>query len=75
MKVKIKKELVDAFFKIQENFGDVFTLGLLGDQKQRIYTDGKENMVSIIPQEWEQPVKQMNYRCAKRIVALAKYDC
>ena len=66
-----KKELVDAFFKIQENFGDVFTLGLLGDQKQRIYTDGKENMVSIIPQEWEQPVKQMNYRCAKRIVALA----
>lgn len=28
-------------------------------------------MVSIIPQEWEQPVKQMNYRCAKRIVALA----
>lgn len=66
-----KKELVDAFFKIQENFGDVFTLGLLGDQKQRIYTDGKENMVSIIPQGWEQPVKQMNYRCAKRIVALA----
>ena len=66
-----KKELVDAFFKIQENLGNVFTLGLLGDQKQRIYTDGKENMVSIIPQEWEQPVKQMNYRCAKRIVALA----
>ena len=66
-----KKELVDAFFKIQENFGDVFTLGLLGDQKQRIYTDGKANMASIIPQGWEQPVKQMNYRCAKRIVALA----
>ena len=66
-----KKELVDAFFKIQENLGNVFTLGLLGDQKQRIYTDGKENMVSIIPQGWEQPVKQMNYRCAKRIVALA----
>ena len=66
-----KKELVDAFFKIQEKFGDVFTLGLLGDQKQRIYTDGKENMASIIPQEWEQPVKHMNYRCARRIVALA----
>ena len=66
-----KKELVDTFFKIQENFGDMFTLGLLGDQKQRIYTDGKENMASIIPQGWEQPVKQMNYRCAKRIVALA----
>lgn len=66
-----KKELVDAFFKIQENFTDIFTLGLLGDQKQRIYTDGKENMVSIIPPEWEQPVKKMNYRCAKRIIELA----
>lgn len=66
-----KKELVDAFFKIQENFGEIFTLGLLGDQKQRIYTDGKENMVSIIPSAWEQPVKKMNYRCAKRIIKLA----
>lgn len=66
-----KKELVDAFFKIQENFAGIFTLGLLGDQKQRIYTDGKENMVNIIPSEWEQPVKKMNYRCAKRIIKLA----
>lgn len=66
-----KKELVDAFFKIQENFADNFTLGLLGDIKQRIYTDGKENMVSIIPTEWEKPVKVMNYRCAKRIIRLA----
>ena len=66
-----KKELIDAFFKIQENFPDIFTLGLLGDQKQRIYTDGKENMVSIIPDGWEKPVKRMNYRCAKRIIELA----
>ena len=65
-----KKELIDAFFKIQENFSEAFTLGLLGDQKQRIYTDGKENMVNIIPPEWEQPVKKMNYRCAKRIIKL-----
>ncbi|PVZ12229.1 UvrD-helicase domain-containing protein [Porphyromonas loveana] len=66
-----KKELVDAFFSIQKNFGEAFTLGLLGDQKQRIYTDGKKDMVSIIPIEWEQPVKKMNYRSAKRIVKLA----
>ena len=44
---------------------------MLGDQKQRIYTDGKENMVSIIPDGWEKPVKRMNYRCAKRIIELA----
>ena len=66
-----KKELVDAFFRIQDNFSDIFTLGLLGDQKQRIYSDGKENMVSIIPDGWEKPVKRMNYRCAKRIIQLA----
>lgn len=66
-----KKELVDAFFSIQKNFGETFTLGLLGDQKQRIYTDGKKDMVSIIPIEWEKPVKKMNFRSAKRIVKLA----
>ena len=66
-----KKELVDAFFKIQENFADIFTLGLFGDQKQRIYADGKDNMANVIPSDWEQPVKKMNYRCAKRIIKLA----
>ena len=66
-----KKELVDAFFEIQKNFTDIFTLGLFGDQKQRIYTDGKENLESVIPAEWEKPVKSMNYRCAKRIIQLA----
>lgn len=66
-----KKELVEAFFKIQKNFADIFTLGLLGDQKQRIYTDGKEDMESIIPAGWEKPVKRMNYRSAKRIIQLA----
>ena len=66
-----KKELVDAFFRIQKNFKEIFTLGLFGDQKQRIYNDGKEKMASIIPPEWEQPVKKMNYRCAKRIIKLA----
>lgn len=66
-----QKELVDAFFKIQENFANIFTLGLLGDQKQRIYADGKDNMVNVIPSDWEQPEKKMNYRCAKRIIKLA----
>lgn len=66
-----KKELVDAFFEIQKNYANVFTLGLLGDQKQRIYTDGKDNIVSVIPADWEKPVKKMNYRCTKRIIQLA----
>lgn len=66
-----KKELVDVFFEIQRNFTDIFTLGLLGDQKQRIYADGKENIEDSIPTEWEKPVKRMNYRCAKRMIQLA----
>ena len=66
-----KKELIDTFFEIQRNFADIFTLGLLGDQKQRIYTDGKENIEDSIPIGWEKPVKRMNYRCAKRIIQLA----
>lgn len=66
-----KKELVDAFFEIQKKFGDIFTLGLLGDQKQRIYADGKENMERFLPDGWEKPVKRMNYRSAKRIIQLA----
>lgn len=66
-----KKELVDAFFEIQKNFANIFTLGLFGDQKQRIYADGKENIESIIPEGWEKPVKQMNFRSAKRIIRLA----
>ena len=66
-----KKELVDVFFEIQRNFTDIFTLGLLGDQKQRIYADGKENIEDSIPTEWEKPVKRMHYRCAKRIIQLA----
>ena len=66
-----KKELVDVFFEIQKNFADVFTLGLFGDQKQRIYADGKENIEESIPAGWEKPVKRMNYRCARRIIQLA----
>lgn len=65
-----KKELIDAFFKIADEYKDTFTLGLLGDQKQRIYTDGKEHIETIIPAEWDKPVKKMNFRCDKRIVEL-----
>ena len=66
-----KKELIDTFFEIQRNFADIFTLGLLGDQKQRIYADGKENIEDSIPIGWEKLVKKKNYRCAKRITQLA----
>lgn len=66
-----KKELINAFFQIEKNYKSIFTLGLFGDQKQRIYTDGEEHIVDIIPDTWEKPVKRMNYRCDRRIIELA----
>ena len=63
--------LVDAFFTIQKNFPNDFTLGLIGDIKQRIYMDGKADIKKIIPADWEKPEKVMNYRCSKRIIQLA----
>lgn len=63
--------LVDAFFTIQKNFPNDFTLGLIGDIKQRIYMDGKADIKNLIPADWEKPEKVMNYRCGKRIIQLA----
>lgn len=63
--------LVDAFFTIQKNFPNDFTLGLIGDIKQRIYMDGKADIKNLIPADWETPEKVMNYRCSKRIIQLA----
>lgn len=63
--------LVDAFFTIQKNFPNDFTLGLIGDIKQRIYMDGKADIKNLIPADWEKPEKVMNYRCSKRIIKLA----
>lgn len=63
--------LVDAFFTVQKNFPNDFTLGLIGDIKQRIYMDGKADIKNLIPADWEKPEKVMNYRCSKRIIQLA----
>jgi len=65
-----KKELIDAFLLIQSHYSYQFTIGLLGDTMQRIYMDGKENLSTLIPAGWERPVKIMNHRSRKRIVAL-----
>lgn len=66
-----KSGLVDAFFEIQGNYPNDFTLGFIGDIKQRIYMDGKAGIKNIIPKEWQTPQKKINYRCAKRIVEVA----
>lgn len=65
-----KKELVDAFFEVQKNKSDCFTLGMFGDTMQRIYNDGKIDLGQNLPDTWAKPVKEINYRCPKRVIAL-----
>ncbi len=47
-----------------------FALGLLGDTMQRIYADGKDDLVRAIPDGWARPAKIMNHRCPPRVVKL-----
>lgn len=65
-----KKELIDAFFYVQNNNSEQFSLGLFGDTMQRIYSDGKENLGQDLPKDWVTPAKLMNHRCPKRIITL-----
>jgi DNA helicase-2/ATP-dependent DNA helicase PcrA len=65
-----KKELIEAFFNIQNNYKGRFALGIFGDTMQRIYTDGKIDLGVNLPADWAKPVKLINYRCPKRIIAL-----
>lgn len=64
------KNLIDALFTVQAKLKGKFLLGLLGDMMQRIYNDGKEGLGQGLPPDWATPVKQLNYRCPKRVIAL-----
>lgn len=47
-----------------------FTLGLIGDHRQRIYAEGHADLPSHIPPAWVRPALQMNHRSQERIVRL-----
>lgn len=65
------KDLIEAFFAVEEHKKGEFGLGLIGDMMQRIYGDGKHDLGANPAAHWKTPIKQMNRRCPKRIVALA----
>lgn len=65
-----KRELIDAFFLLQQQKKESFSLGLFGDTMQRIYMDGKENLGRNLPHGWITPAKKMNHRSGKRIIRL-----
>lgn len=64
------KGMLDALMSIAEPRGGGLTLGLLGDHRQRIYTDGHSDLPSLVPPSWATPELQMNHRSQRRIVTL-----
>jgi DNA helicase-2/ATP-dependent DNA helicase PcrA len=64
------KHLIDALFAVQEAHRGRFALGLLGDMMQRVYSDGKEGLGTVLPPDWAKPAKRLNHRCPKRVVRL-----
>jgi DNA helicase-2/ATP-dependent DNA helicase PcrA len=64
------KELIDAFFSVQDEMQSCFSLGMFGDVMQRIYFDGKSDLGENIPDSWARPVKTINYRCPRRVIQL-----
>lgn len=64
------KGMLDALMSFAEPRGNGLTLGLLGDHRQRIYTDGHSDLPSVIPESWATPGLQMNHRSQRRIVTL-----
>ena len=65
-----QKDLIDAFFALQAEHPDQFSLCLFGDTMQRIYADGKVGLEQAVRADWEKPAIAVNHRCPKRIVTL-----
>ena len=65
-----QKDLIDAFFALQAEHPDQFSLCLFGDTMQRIYADGKIGLERAVRADWEKPALAVNHRCPKRIVTL-----
>ena len=65
-----QKDLIDAFFALQADHPDQFSLCLFGDTMQRIYADGKVGLEQAVPAGWEKPALGVNHRCPKRVVTL-----
>lgn len=64
------KELLESMIATQQENPHQFCLGLFGDMMQRIYSGGKSDLASPLPDGWESPAIIVNYRCPIRIVSL-----
>lgn len=64
------KGVLDSLMALAEPQGSGLTLGLLGDHRQRIYSDGHSDLPGLVPEGWAKPELQMNHRSQRRIVTL-----
>jgi len=64
------KGILDALLKLEAARPGKFTLGLLGDHRQRIYPDGHRDLHAHVPTSWAFPALKMNHRSQKRVVDL-----
>lgn len=64
------KELIEALFYVQSSLKNRFSLGVIGDTMQRIYTAGKLDIENDLPPDWKTPAKRMNHRSCRRIIEL-----
>lgn len=64
------KGMLDALMALAHRSEDGFTLGLVGDHRQRIYSDGHSDLPGLVPDGWAKPKLQMNHRSERRIVTL-----
>lgn len=64
------KDVVRAFFKLQDIKSDKVIIGLFGDTMQRIFGGGEPELGKTRPSGWTTFDKKMNHRSARRIVGL-----
>lgn len=64
------KGMLDTLMELAEPQGSGLTLGLLGDHRQRIYSDGHSDLPSLVPASWATPRLKMNHRSQRRVVNL-----
>lgn len=64
------KEVVDSLFEMKKYCGEKFCLILVGDEKQRIYLDGKKILTKENKENSNSLTLRVNYRSGDRIVRL-----
>lgn len=64
------RHIVEALFALQRAHKDEVVVGLFGDMMQRIYSDGQPGLGENLPSDWATPIKRLNFRCPRRVIAL-----